>query len=120
VNLRATLLMAAWLCATSVQAAPSAVVQVEVAFLLGYVEGSACEFYRNGSWNTARKAQAHLRDKYKYLLARDQIETAEQFIERAASRSSLSGQDYMVRCGGGSAVTTQRWLSDELARLRTY
>ncbi|HMA57269.1 MAG TPA: DUF5329 domain-containing protein, partial [Pseudolabrys sp.] len=87
------------------RAEPPVNVQMEVNFLLGYVEGSGCAFYRNGTWHDSRTAQAHLRDKYKYLAARNLITTTEDFIERAATESSLSGQAYAVRCNGGAAVT---------------
>jgi hypothetical protein len=114
------LLMPAWLCSPLAQAAPTTGVQVEIGFLLGYVEGSGCEFYRNGTWSSSQAAQAHLRDKYKYLVARGLIDSTEQFIERAATQSSLSGQAYRVRCHGGPTLTSGQWLHDELARLRTY
>ena len=114
------LLMPGWLCMPVAHAAPPANVQIEVSFLLGYVEGSGCEFYRNGTWNDSRAAQAHLRTKYEYLAARNQIDTAEQFIDKAATQSSLSGQAYMVRCGGGASVASRQWLRDELARLRAF
>ena len=39
-------------------AEPSASVQQEVKYLLGYIENSRCEFYRNGSWSDSRAAQA--------------------------------------------------------------
>ena len=93
-------------------------VQNEVSFLLGYITGSGCEFYRNGDWYNARKAVAHLRDKYKYLNDRNLVSTTEQFIERAASESSFSGKPYQIRCSGGAAVTSQQWLSEKLADLR--
>jgi hypothetical protein len=117
---RAALLCTVCLGAPLAQAAPAVGVQVEVAFLLGYVEGSGCEFQRNGSWSNARAAQAHLRDKYRYLSARDLIDSTEHFIERAATQSSLTGQAYMVRCSGAVAITSQQWLRDELVRLRSY
>lgn len=99
-------------------AEPPTSVQAEVNFLLGYVEGSGCAFYRNGTWYDSSAAQAHLRDKYRYLAARDLIDSAEDFIDRAATGSSLSGQVYQVRCNGGATVTSSQWLRDELARLR--
>lgn len=122
-TLRSTLialLASAGLALPSAHAAPTTSVQVEIGFLLGYIEGSGCEFYRNGSWNDSRAAQEHLRDKYRYLLARDLIDSAEQFIDRAATQSSLSGQAYMVRCKGAAPLSSQQWLRDELARLRTF
>lgn len=101
-------------------AQPPANVQIEVSFLLGYIEGSDCEFYRNGTWKDAKVAQGHIRDKYNYLVARNMVNTTEEFIARAATESSLSGQAYKVRCKGGEIITSNKWLTDELARLKTY
>jgi hypothetical protein len=105
---------------TVASAAPPAIAQTEINYLLGFVEGSGCEFYRNGSWYDSKRAQAHLRDKYQMLAAADQISTAEDFIEKAATKSSLSGRPYEVRCGGGEALTSNQWLRKALARYRTY
>ena len=102
------------------RADPPTSVHIEVNFLLGYLEGSGCEFYRNGTWHDSKAAQAHLRDKYKYLVARNLVNTTEQFIERGATESSITGQPYQVRCNGGATVTSSQWLRDELARFRTY
>jgi hypothetical protein len=115
-----SVLMLGLLSVPVARADPPTSVQIEVNFLLGYLEGSRCEFYRNGTWHDSKAAQAHLRDKYKYLAARNLVNTTEQFIERAATESSLSGQPYEVKCNGGAAVTSSRWLRDELARFRTY
>ena len=109
-----------FLLAPVARAEPPANVQNEVNFLLGYIEGTGCEFYRNGSWYDSKAAQAHLRDKYRYLMARNLINTTEDFIAQAATESSLSGQPYAVRCNGGATITSNQWLHDELARLRTY
>jgi len=103
-----------------VYAEPPINVQVEVEFLLGYVEGSGCEFYRNGTWHDPKAAQAHLRDKYGYLAARNLINTTEDFIEKVATQSSLSGQPYKVRCRDGATVTANQWLRAELARFREF
>lgn len=102
------------------RAEPPTNVQVEVNCLLGYVEGSACEFYRNGVWRDAKAAQEHLRDKYMYLVARNRINTTEDFIEMVATKSSMSGQPYKVKCNGGAMVTSNQWLRDEVARFRTF
>ena len=108
------------LLAAVAHAQPPVNVQMQVSFLLGYIEGSDCDFYRNGDWKNAKVAQAHIRDKYNYLVARNLINTTEEFIERAATESSLSGQAYKVRCKGGAIITSKKWLSDELSRLKTY
>jgi|SRR5450755_443462 len=122
-NLRLTMgwvLMLGLLLAPVARAEPATKVQIEVNFLLGFVEGSGCEFYRNGTWHDSKAAQEHLRDKYKYLVASNLINTAEEFIERAATESSFSGQPYEVRCKGGATMTSNQWLRKELARIRTH
>jgi Family of unknown function (DUF5329) len=113
-------LMLGLLSVPAARAEPPTKVQIEVNFLLGFVERSGCDFYRNGTWHDSKAAQAHLRDKYKYLVARNLINTTEEFIERAATESSLSGQAYEIRCNGGATLTSSQWLRDELARVRTY
>ena len=115
-----SILMLGLLLAPVARAEPPIGVQIEVNFLLGYLEGSRCEFYRNGTWHDSKAAQAHLRDKYKYLVASNLVNTTEQFIERAATESSLSGQPYEVRCNGGATVTSAKWLRDVLAHFRTF
>jgi hypothetical protein len=94
-------------------------VDLEINFLLGFVEGSGCQFYRNGFWFCSKAAQEHLREKYNFLNLRNQVNSAEQFIDRAATESSFSGLPYEVRCNGGAVITSRQWLTEELARLRT-
>jgi hypothetical protein len=68
-------------------------VQIEIDYLLQYVETSGCSFYRNGSWYDGSHAKAHLRTKYDYLAARNLIGSAEDFIDKAATKSSMSGEE---------------------------
>jgi hypothetical protein len=103
-----------------VRAAPPVIAQTEITYLLGFIANSTCEFFRNGSWYDGKKAAAHLRDKYEILATGDRIQTAEDFIELAATKSSLSGQPYQVRCSGDRAVTSNQWLHDMLARYRAH
>jgi hypothetical protein len=93
-------------------------VQNEVNYLLGYMAGSGCEFNRNGTWYDARKAHAHLRGKYKYLVDKNLADTTEHVIERVATESSMSGKPYQIRCAGTAAVSSQQWLREKLAELR--
>ncbi len=97
---------------------PPARVKGEVEYLIGYVASAGCAFYRNGFWYDAAMAQGHLRDKYDYLVAHDLVNSTEDFIDRAATSSSFSGLAYEVRCRGGAAMPSQRWLRAELARYR--
>jgi hypothetical protein len=114
----AVLMLGLWFVAAA-RAEPPPQVQIEINFLLGYIEGSGCGFNRNGTWYDSKTAQTHLREKYKYLMAVNRINTTEDFIEKAATESNSSGQPYEVRCNGGARVTSNQWLREELARLRT-
>jgi hypothetical protein len=87
----------------------------EIEHLLGYVAASSCTFERNGSQYPAQQARDHLVDKYRFAGGR--IATAEQFIEHLATKSSLSGRAYHVRCGK-SDEESGPWLSAELQRYR--
>ena len=100
-------------------AAPPSVAELEIGYLLQFIRQSGCEFYRNGRWYSPAEAQVHLRDKYKILSAANQILTAEDFIEKAATKSSLSGLAYRIRCPGTDPVPTRQWLLNELSRYRT-
>jgi Family of unknown function (DUF5329) len=92
--------------------------RVEIEYLLHHIETSGCEFYRNGSWYDARRAEMHLRDQYQYLVGRDLIDSAEDFIDQAATRSSTSGMAYQLRCSGGATVPSGPWLHNALTLYR--
>ena len=100
-------------------AAPPAIAVAEINYLLGFIGRSGCKFYRNGSWYDSHRAQSHLRDKYNYLVARDRIKTAEDFIEQAATRSSMSGEEYQIQCEAGPALPSNRWLHTALLGYRS-
>ncbi|RUL76190.1 hypothetical protein EKH80_09885 [Dyella choica] len=113
----AALVVAASLPAMSAYAALGMTGRQEVNALLAFVGNSHCTFIRNGSSYSAKDAQAHLQDKLDYLLRRDMVNTAEQFIERAGSQSSMSGKPYKVNCDGKEQLSAD-WLTNELQRLR--
>ena len=98
------------------RAAPSPAVQEEIKYLLTYIENSGCEFYRNGSWSDAKTAQGHIQTKYNFLVGRDHVATVSDFIDKAASESSMTGTPYQVRCGRNPPVLSRVWLGEELAR----
>jgi Family of unknown function (DUF5329) len=106
------------LLASLALAAPSADVQADIEYLLQHIEDSGCEFYRNGSWYNGSRARAHLYDKYRYLVAHDEISTADDFIERAAARSSITGIAYQIRCSGSEPIDSKLWLLDALGAYR--
>ena len=100
-------------------AAPSATAQREIGGLMQALQASGCRFQRNGSWYEAGEARSHLQRKYDYLLKRDLADTAEQFIDRAASRSSMSGKPYRVSCPGAAEQDSAVWFQQQLQRLRS-
>ena len=104
-------------CAPSL-AAPSPKAQREIQGLLDALSASSCEFQRNGTWHGRDEAREHLQRKYDYLLKRDLADTAEQFIERAASKSSMSGRAYQVRCPGQPVQPAAVWFKARLDALR--
>ncbi|MDR0182363.1 DUF5329 domain-containing protein [Lysobacter sp. UC] len=106
------------LLAATASAAPPPQAQREVEQLIEALGRSGCEFQRNGSWYPANEAQAHLRRKYDYLRNRDLVDSAEQFIERAGTQSSMSGKAYAVRCPGQGTVPSAQWLGARLSKLR--
>ena len=99
-------------------AEPSAASQREIAHLLEYLENSGCTFLRNGTWHKPKQARAHLEKKYEYLMKRSLADSAEDFVERAASTSSISGETYFVQCPGQAKVISGDWLRAELYRFR--
>ena len=99
-------------------AAAPAIANEEINYLLEFIEQSGCQFYRNGSWYDSKEAQAHLRGKYEYLAAKGVIQSAEDFIEQAASKSSMSGKAYAIKCAGAPVIPTNEWLRKALARQR--
>jgi hypothetical protein len=115
---RAGVLVFAMFAAGAAMAAPPPQAQHEIDGLIAALGRSGCEFQRNGKWYPAGDAQAHLRRKYDYLRKRDLVDSAEQFIERAGARSSISGKAYAVRCPGKPATPSADWLAARLAEIR--
>jgi hypothetical protein len=110
-----TLLIAS---ASSWAAAPSAAARAEIEQLLAFVAKSGCQFNRNGTWYAAPEASAHLAKKERYLEDRGQIASPEDFIAKAATKSSMTGKPYTVRCGSEPAIASDEWLTAELRRSR--
>ena len=89
----------------------------EIDGLLTFVENSDCQFIRNGSRHAPGDARQHLQKKLDYLEKKGLLDSAEDFIARAATESSLSGKSYQVSCQGQLQPSSD-WLNAELARLR--
>jgi hypothetical protein len=111
-------LLAFILSTTSYAANSRDAMDEEIQHLFDHLKNSSCEFNRNGKWYTAEEAAAHIQQKYQYLLKKGLIDSTEQFIDRAASESSLSGKPYLVRCGASPPIKSSVWFKNELRRYR--
>ena len=100
------------------QAAEPPATQQEIAHLFTTLESSNCQFNRNGTWYSAKEASEHLASKYKYLQNKDLVPTAEKFIERAATGSSLSGKAYQIKCADNVAQLSAPWFMAALVKYR--
>ena len=98
---------------------PSAKTTQEVGQLFAALKQSNCEFSRNGSWYSAEKASEHLQRKYDYLLKKRLVTTTESFIDLAATKSSISGKPYQVRCGKTAPVSSSSWFKSQLHAVRS-
>ena len=114
--MRALLLLCLTSLATAAPLPPPE--RAEVNALLARLAASNCEFNRNGSWYSGAEARAHLLKKLEALEDKGLVKTAEQFIERGASTSSVSGKPYSVRCAGKAPVASSQWLKAELQQVR--
>ena len=87
----------------------------EIEYLLSFIAGSDCIFIRNGEEHSAIEARKHLEMKYNHVKKR--IKTAEDFINKIATKSSLSRKLYKVSCAG-VLLPTKSWLETALSHHR--
>src|SRR4051812_46859195 len=97
-------------------AAESEPVSKTVDYLVAQVEKSDCKFVRNGDEHTGKEASDHMRAKYKHF--KKEIKTPEDFIERCAAKSELSGKPYTVKKPDGSTVKCEDWMKSLLEEHR--
>ncbi|MGI9225840.1 MAG: DUF5329 domain-containing protein [Woeseiaceae bacterium] len=88
----------------------------EIEYLVSTIGASDCTFIRNGKRHDADDAEAHLRMKYRR--GKRYAPTAEKFIERLASASSMSKKPYFIECDGQEAVPSGEWLTAQLHEYR--
>lgn len=102
--------------AGAVLAAPSSAEMARIERLLVMIGTRRdMRLVRNGSEHDTDTAVSFLRGKLKHFGS--DIKTAEEFIERLASRSSTTGQLYWVRLPDGRQIPAGDFLRIELARL---
>ena len=109
-------LSAVILLAFSLPVAAATAQDPEVVYLLSWVAQSDCTFVRNGDDHPADEAADHLEMKYNRV--RRWIDDADEFIDRIASGSSISGRTYLVRCPGVAEQASRDWLTGALRQHR--
>jgi hypothetical protein len=96
---------------------PSENIESAIQYLLKHVADSGLTFIRNSERHDAAYAAGHMNSKYEYF--RDKIKTPEDFIQRCASKSLMSGKPYLVVLENGEEVRTDAWLLSALTVYRS-
>ena len=97
-------------------ALPPPAEQARIERLIRVIESHpTAQFVRNGKVYSAAEAGRFLRGKLAKM--GEHVNTAQDFIEQIASRSSTSGQAYQVRLDAGRTVFAASFFADELKRL---
>jgi hypothetical protein len=81
--------------------------------MVAQLEGAT--FVRNGKEYSAAEAADHLREKWAWK--RSEVGTADAFVERCGSRSSISGEAYLIRLADGKELSSRAFLVDALAQM---
>ena len=94
-------------------------VHAEIEALFKRMQSAGCQFNRNSSWYSATEAQEHLSKKLAYFEERGAIKTTEDFITVAATKTSLSGKQYLVHCAGMGPTESNVWMQEQLKAVRS-
>jgi hypothetical protein len=92
-----------------------AVENEEIEYLLSHIATSDCVFIRNGKEHQPQKASEHLAMKYSHVKKR--IKTADDFIDKIASQSSITRRQYKIGCDGVQ-IPARQWLRQALESFR--
>jgi hypothetical protein len=90
-----------------------------IKFLINEVKQVQGSFIRNGREYLPAEAAAHLKMKLERAMGswfapdKDQW-TAELFIEKIASKSSISGKPYQIKFNNGYTINAGDWLRERL------
>ncbi|WP_414164450.1 YfeK family protein [Superficieibacter sp. BNK-5] len=84
------------------------------AMLNALVQKQDLTFVRNGDAHNCEEAVSHLRVKLGNT--RNRIDTAEQFIDKVASSSSITGKPYIVKIPGKKDENAQPYLHALIAQ----
>ena len=76
------------------------------------------KFIRNGKSYGIKRATEHLRMKYKN--EKINVKTAELFIENIASKSSVTGIEYIIEFPDGKTVSARKFFYEKLKKIENY
>jgi hypothetical protein len=93
--------------------------KVKINYLIEEIEQLDGVFIRNGNEHSPAKAANHIRMKMEKAMnswfAPDKEEwTAEMFIDKIASTSTISGKPYKIKLKTGEIVNAEAWLHQRL------
>jgi hypothetical protein len=110
------LLMPVFQVLAGTESAPGGLEQT-VDYLIDYVAESGRPLIRNGKRYSSAEGAEHMQKKYDHF--RDRIDTPEDFIALAASKSLVTGKPYLVVIDAqGTTMPTSEWLEGVLAEYR--
>jgi hypothetical protein len=78
---------------------------------------SGAKFIRNGREHTVDEAVAHIKKKWEWK--KTEIKTAQDFITIAGSKSSVSGEPYLMRLSDGTEMKLEEWFHKQLDLMKT-
>ena len=101
-----------------VLAAPAPQEQAHIDKLIRHVElQKGLVFIRNGTEYTCEQAAKFLRGKMDAM--GKEVSTARDFIERIATKSSMSGKPNQIRLADGTMMPAGHYLHEELKRIES-
>ena len=96
---------------------PAASEKEKIASLIAVIEKlEGAKFIRNGTEYDGKAAAEHLR--LKWSKAGSKVKTAEDFIDRCAAKSSMSGKPYQIRFADGTVKEAGEFLREKLKALK--
>jgi cytochrome c556 len=103
------------LCSTPALALPPQEEARVQALLSALEKRSDVTFIRNGERHNATEAVAHL--KLKLSRTRNRLDNAEQFVDKVASSSSISGEPYYIQEAGKPTQAAKPFLQTLLKQV---
>ena len=104
------------LCASPALRAMSEAERARIDRLIDFIaRHKSARFVRNGSSHSGADAAKFLRAKFDKI--GEHVGTAAQFIDQIATKSSTTGQPYLVRFADGRSLPLAQVLGEELARM---